>query len=143
MAWITNIRLAVGNGAAPQTQVAEVKCTINFGNAEVAANNWYRVRAYLYEEDDARDFFVMKPDGRMRRLSGGNRDDYVGHIESKWVQPNGDNTVGVVLSREWHFPELDDNIFEPMEKFFATVSIVPEMAIGDWEFSPLVTLDIG
>jgi hypothetical protein len=143
MAYITNIQLTVSViGGGSVANKAEVKCTINFSNAEVAANQNYIVRAFLYEEDNSRDFFEMHPDGRMSRLSRGNKDDYVGYLPSIKCNPNGNSTVDITLSHEWTFQELDD-IPPSMEKFFATVSVIPELAMGDWRFSPVVNIDVG
>ena len=134
MASVNNINLVV-NAYEESNQSAYVECTINFSGNEVTANQRYRVRAYLYEEDAKRDFFVMKPDGRMRRRSEGNRDDFVGHISSGWVQPDGRDHVRITFRREWSFP---DPVPLPGQKYFVTVSVIPELAMGDWEFSDVV-----
>lgn len=142
MAWITNITLHVGK-VTPTIEEAKVTFQANFSNSEVAENGRYRVRAYLYEVDDARDFYIMKPDGRFWRHERGAVDESVGHIQSKWIRPNGENNVSVELEREWNFPDLDNNPFTPVEQFQAVVSIMPEMAMGDYEFSPQIMLDVG
>ena len=144
MASISNIQLtvsAIGGGSVANK--AEVKCTINFHPIEVTADQEYLVRAYLWEEDESRDSFVMRPDGSVSyQQYVGDRDDQVGDMANKIVRPNGNITVDVTLSREWTFPELDD-ISPSMEKFFATVSVIPMLSRGDWKFSPVVDLDVG
>lgn len=144
MAYLSNIQLAisvVSGGQAPHK--VEVKCTVNFLPDEVTANQSYQVKAYLWEEDEARDRFVMHPDGTVLPLQkAGNPDDFVTVIQNTHVRPNGNDKVDLVLNREMTFTELDD-ISPSMEKFFATVSVVPSLAMGDWRFSPVVDVDVG
>lgn len=147
MAYIprNKIRLTVGKSAAnPSNERAVVKLSCMFSDREVSENGRYRVRAYLYEADgnNQRDQFQCKPDGRPLRQKNGPWDDRVGHVASKWVRPDGKNEVVLELEREWNFPELDESFLDPREHFYAYVSIVPEYAMGDWEFSKIVALNI-
>ena len=144
MAHVSNIQLTVSViGGGSTANKAEVKCTIYFTNYEVVADQNYLVNAILWEQDEARDSFVMKPDGYVaHHQSVGNRDDAVGLIGASTIQPNGNYTVDVILSREWNFPDLDD-MLPSMERFFATVSVIPQLSRGDLEFSPIVDIDVG
>lgn len=139
-----DIRLTIGQSENnPSNQLARVRLTVDFTENEVQANSRYLVQAFLYEKDDDRDFVVMKTDGTPQRLPLGKKDNRVGTIGKRWIRPDGNKKRGLTLEEEWNFPELDDNIFQPAEQFYAAVTIVPEMAIGDLEISPIVTIDIG
>ena len=147
MAYVSNIQLtvsAIGGGSVANK--AEVKCTIHFYSNEVIADQKYYIQAALWEEDEARDIFVMRPNGKVVRqqpVGDGDGDDFVGTIQNTTIRPNGNPSVNVTLSREWTFSDLDDILPPSMEKFFATVSVIPELARGDWKFSPVVYLDVG
>ena len=146
MATISNVELTIsviGSSGAP-TNRADLNCYVSFAPNEVQANQWYYIQAYLWEEDERRDTFTMTPDGRMDRkqLTGDDPDDPVGLIQDKEVRPNGQSQVPVKLSRTWSFSDLDD-VPPVMEKFFATVAVVPKYIKGDWKFSPTVNVDVG
>lgn len=135
--------ISVIGGGTVATNKAEVKCTINFTPFEVAANNEYHVRAHLWEEDEERDLYAMNSNGYVLKKQGiGDQDDPVGFIQFTFVRPNGNASIDVTLSREWDFHDLDD-VPPVMEKFFATVSVVPRHLYSDWKFSPVANVDVG
>lgn len=144
MAYVTDIQLtvsAIGGGSVANK--AEVKCKIIFTIPEVTADQEYLVRAQLWEQDEARDLFFMKANGFVARHQFlGESDDFVGTIRSTILRPNGNASVDVIMSHEWTFPDLDE-ISPSMERFFATVSVMPLLSLGDWRFSPIVDLDVG
>ena len=145
MAFVSNIQLTVSAiGGGTVANKAEVKCTLNFSNRELTADQEYLVRAQLWEQDEARDIFSMKANGFVARQQQllGEPDDFVGTIQSTIIRPNGNSSVNVTLSREWTFPDLDETS-PSMERFFATVSVMPLLSLGDWKFSPTVDLDVG
>lgn len=136
MATLHNISLdGIGRTASGENFV-EMSGEVRFSAREVSENLNYVVRGFLFERDDGRDFWNMRPDGVVTRHQHaiGARDQGVAEIFNPngalVMRPNGQSSQTFELRRE--FP-LGDG--EPgRDEYYVGATVVPEIR-SDFELS--------
>lgn len=136
MADITNLHLSVGRSTGGR-EFARASGRVAWTARETRDNKAYLLRVFLVEQDDSRDFFDTLPDGNIHWLSIGNLDDYIGHVFSQWIRPNGRRNHNFNERRDWHFP--NNEVGE--EEYVAVATVVPEDH-GDVAFSNRVDINL-
>ncbi len=137
MCWITDVELEVGRGAGSE-EFAQVSFHLHFSEAEQSLDLEFTVYVDLYERDDELDTHIPFAGPQEYIGARGNRDDYIGRIDTTHVRPDHESSIDLELRRDWDFGDQERG----NEEYRALVHAYPEIR-RDMKWSNEVSISLG
>lgn len=144
MAWISDPRLRIeqvttSTGFDHTVGRVFYSYRLNYGPNDISQNLWHIVHVSLWERDGSqRDHIDTRYNGdglslRREHKHGGEGDDYIAHVDSRWMQPNGDSSTFVSDVREYPASELKEE--QTAESYYLHLGAHPFSGSNVEEFS--------